>query len=127
MAKNERDLDKERFWREVLARQSASGLSGRAFCRRERLSEPAFYAWRRTIGERDRQAKQSPRPAFLPVVVPDHSRHGQAIVIELAGGRALRLSESIAAERLAELVHALEVEDSSAAADLRPWRAEARR
>jgi hypothetical protein len=31
-----------------------------------------------------------------------------SIVIELAGGRVLRLPESISAGRLAELVHALE-------------------
>jgi hypothetical protein len=31
-----------------------------------------------------------------------------SIAVELAGGRILRLPESIAAERLAELVHALE-------------------
>jgi hypothetical protein len=28
-------------------------LSVRAFCQRERLTESGFYAWRRTIGERD--------------------------------------------------------------------------
>ena len=44
MANKRRDAGKERFWREVLKRQAASGLSVRAFCRRESLTESAFYA-----------------------------------------------------------------------------------
>ena len=38
-----------------LARRAASGLSVAAFCRREKLSQPSFYSWRRTIAQRDRQ------------------------------------------------------------------------
>ena len=52
MASRQRDAVKNRFWREVLARQASSGLSGRAFCRQEQLAESAFYAWRRTIALR---------------------------------------------------------------------------
>ncbi|MGL4514268.1 MAG: IS66 family insertion sequence element accessory protein TnpA [Lacipirellulaceae bacterium] len=44
MAKVERDLEKERCWRELLARHASSGLSMRAFCRAERLTESLFYA-----------------------------------------------------------------------------------
>jgi hypothetical protein len=72
MANTMRNATKERFWRGTLKRQSASGLSVRAFCRREALAESAFYAWRRTVAERDAEAKQSAaakRPPFLPVLV----------------------------------------------------------
>ena len=55
-----RDAAKERFWRGALMRFAASRLSVRAFCRRESLAESAFYAWRRTIAERDIQVR---RPA----------------------------------------------------------------
>jgi hypothetical protein len=48
-----RDAAKERFWRRVLKRQARSGLTGRAFCRREGLSEPSYYGWKRIIAERD--------------------------------------------------------------------------
>lgn len=120
MANVRRDLVKERRWRGVLRRRLASGLSVRAFCRREGLCEPSFYAWRRTIGERDARAqsrtgggRRAPRPAFLPVVVRRDGDGDGAIVIELAGGRVLRLSESTSAERLAELVHALETRGAS--------------
>jgi hypothetical protein len=99
----------------VLRRQVKSGLSVRAFCREEKLSEPSFYAWRRTIAERDAELRSRAgrggrlkRPAFLPVVV-DHGRRPEGVLaIELAGGRVLRLSESMPAQRLAELVQALE-------------------
>ena len=119
MAKRQRDLDKERFWREVLARQASSGLSGRAFCRQEQLAESAFYAWRRTIALRDGVTNRRP-PAFVPVVVSDRapreSSRESSLALEFSGGRVLRLPESIPAQRLAELVHALEAADS-------PWRA----
>lgn len=52
MAKRRRNSAKEAYWREVLKRQVASGLSIRAFCRREELTESAFFSWRRTIRER---------------------------------------------------------------------------
>jgi transposase-like protein len=113
MANRNRNSKREAFWRGVLKRHARCGLSVRAFCRREKLSEPSFYAWRRTIGERDAAGQPQPRPAFLPAaILPPAIRHVAAldgsIVIELRGGRVLRLPESMAVARLAELVQALE-------------------
>jgi hypothetical protein len=54
MANAMRDAARERFWRDVLKRQPASGLSVRAFCRKEQLAESAFYGWR-TAGDSDVQ------------------------------------------------------------------------
>jgi hypothetical protein len=123
MANHERDAKREAFWRGVLQRHAASGLTIRSFCQRERLTESAFFAWRRTIGERDaevkspiRRGERPQRPAFLPVMVEGDSRRDSALAIELADGRVLRLPESIAAERLAELVHALEVRGAASEA-----------
>jgi transposase len=115
MANHERDAKREAFWRGVFPRYAASGLTIRAFCRREQLTESAFFAWRRTIAERDVEAKspvgrsgRSHRPAFLPVVLAESNGHGQSIVIELAGGRMLRWPASIEIERLSAFVHVLE-------------------
>jgi hypothetical protein len=47
-----------------------SGLLIREFCTRERLSEPSFYGWRRTLLERDARQPATP-PAFVSVVVRD--------------------------------------------------------
>lgn len=123
MPNKTRDAAKERFWRDALQRFAASGLGVRGFCRRENLAESAFYAWRRTIAQRDRSSPPPPptssvvsakapgaakRPHFLPVLVSDPAPRHAAITLELLGGRVLRLPESIAAERLADLVAALE-------------------
>lgn len=132
------DQGREAVWRGVLGRFSSSGLSVRAFCRRERLTEASFYAWRRTIAQRDaeragqassrtmralprRTSACRPPPAFLPAVVTSESSRDSgmtahsAVTLELAGGRVLRLSDTMSVERLVELVCALEARRSEAA------------
>src|SRR3954454_9247746 len=54
-----REPSKEQHWRQLLERWQDSGLSVRVFCRRHRLAEPTFYAWRRTLA-------QLPSPALPP-------------------------------------------------------------
>jgi len=128
MARQRRDSDKERFWRDVLARHRVSGLSARAFCRRDGLSEASFYSWRRTIAERDAgsgpdqladrsrtgskpQVKRDHCPAaptFVPAVVIGGAQREDWITIELRGGRVLRLPEAMPAEQMADLIVTLE-------------------
>ena len=99
---------REAYWRAVLKRHAASGLSVRAFCRQERIRESAYYFWRRTIHERDEAGKStSEGPAFVPAVVSDRSDRDAAIAIELASGQVLRLPVTISASWLAELIDAL--------------------
>lgn len=114
MANTQRDATKEAFWRDAIRRQATSGLPVREFCRRHRLNEPSFYGWRRTLQERDARQPATP-PAFVPVVVRDGQRvaHDAGIVIELRGGRLLRLPSSMPAGRLAELVRALEATEAT--------------
>ncbi len=132
MVRHRRDAAKEAFWRDVLGRQAASGLSVRAFCVRESLKESAFHFWRRTIIQRSdtgipesaasvggtdiRQRvknREGAVPTFVPARLTDvlparDSSDTTDITIELAGGRLLRLPQSISTTRLAELVLALE-------------------
>ena len=113
MANRRRDAERESFWRGALARHAASGLSVAAFCRREKLSQPSFYSWRRTIPQRDRRRPKPTRPRrpareFLPVRVTDLPARESSITIELAGGHVLRLPEATPAVRIAELVRALQ-------------------
>ena len=124
MAKGRRDAGREVFWREVIGRQAASGLGVRAFCRQEKLAESAFHWWRREIARRDapkrparrRSTRSAKPPAFLPVVVEGQQQE-EAITIELAGRRVLRLPASMRASRLAEVVQALEAGWTDGTAD----------
>jgi hypothetical protein len=100
------DPSKEAFWRGVLKRFAARGLSARAFCKRERLTESAFYAWRRTIGERNGAANSG--SAFVSAVMAAQPRSESSIAIEFAGGCVLRLAGPSAIEQLADLVIALQ-------------------
>lgn len=69
-----RDAAKESRWREQVQAQAQSGLSVRAYCRQQQLSEPSFYAWRKELARRDqeRQALEhqpsAPTPARAPSV-----------------------------------------------------------
>jgi hypothetical protein len=117
MAKGQqRDLKRETFWRGVMKRFGGSGLTGRAFCVRERLSEPSFYAWRRVLRQRDAEVSE---PAFVSVVAAaaaavhaaavGHASEG--IEIEWRGGGfdrcVVRLPAALPMRQVAELVHAI--------------------
>jgi hypothetical protein len=73
----------------------------------------------RTIGERDAEAKRPAKatrkpqrpakpPVFLPLLVSGNGQPPGEITLELAGGRVLHLPEAMPAERLAEIIAALE-------------------
>lgn len=83
------DIEKQQFWRLVFEEHAKSGLSVRAFCRQESLSEPSFYSWRRTIRDSELICNgELPSPAqkhgLVPVRVvqapPDASHQGIEIV-----------------------------------------------
>jgi transposase len=118
MARHQRDSAKEAAWRGLLQQFASSGFSVREFCRREQLSEAAFYAWRRTIAERDQPRSErdsqltacddlrSQSTAFVPVLVA--SSHEPSLTLELPGGCVLRFTGASAAEQLADLIFALQ-------------------
>lgn len=116
MANKNRSGEREAFWRDVVARYGAGGLSVRAFCRREKLQESAFYFWRRTLGERDGRPttprtskRREVRPAFLPVTIQRNSLPPtSSLTLELPNGGVLRFSEATPVERIVEVVRALE-------------------
>ncbi len=135
MANGQRDKKLETRWRRLLRRQATNGMSVRQFCRVEGVSEASFYAWRRTIAQRDRQQngainsenkplcqrKSKPanfpheinaQPPFVPITLDARMLDDRLteIVIELRGGRRLQIPESIEPQRLAQIVHAIEAE-----------------
>lgn len=99
-----RDGRREQFWREVVATWRRSGQSVRAFCAAADLSEPSFYAWRRTLQARDRaEAAARQAPTFVPVrVVPD-----ALLEVVLPTGLIVRVPGGADVQAVAKLVAAL--------------------
>jgi len=59
-SRQQRSKQKRQAWRQTLRRWRASGESVRAFCRREGISEPSFYWWRRRLsGQRSGSASKT--------------------------------------------------------------------
>ena len=106
MANKQRDPAKEALWRKRLQRFASSGLSIREFCKREDVTESAFYAWRRTIGERDGAGNSE--PAFVPAVINGEAQHDEPLVLALTSGLELRVPPATPVERVAKLVRALQ-------------------
>jgi transposase-like protein len=136
MARRVPDKSKERCWRRLLQQWRHSGQSIRAFCRDQAVAEPSFYAWRRTLAERDQQpptaAPQRPRgrpqasptkqrqPTTLfapvrlidaaPVAPIDRGVAADAPFLEVLcrGGRIVRVAAGVDPAAVRALVAALE-------------------
>jgi transposase-like protein len=66
--------EKTEFWDFVLAEHGRSGLSVREFCRREGVSEPSFYQWRKKragSGETSCEQRSDASGDFLRITVVD--------------------------------------------------------
>ena len=109
---NQRRSSKERLWRRMVRQWRSSGLSIRDFCAERQISEGNFYAWRRTIAERDAQAAR-----FVPVhVVPDPKPAGDGsgngsdngLELLLGAGRVLRIGQNFDTATLRRLLALLE-------------------
>src|SRR5437868_2754356 len=97
--------DKERYWRRLVREWERSGLTVRAFCEEQGVSEPSFYAWRRTLQDRTATA-----PNFVPVRVtaePAMDRRPGDVELVLADGRLLRLGPGFDAATLQRLLAVL--------------------
>lgn len=86
-------------WAEVLGRHESSGLSVAEFCRREDLSPPSFYAWRR---------RRAGAPAFVELQVEPQA--APAIELLVADGRCrVLVRRGFDPDLLRELLAALEL------------------
>jgi transposase len=100
-----RDPRKEQHGRRWLQLWQHRGLSIRAFCDRHGLTPPNFYAWRRTLQQRDAAAT-----TFVPVpVVPDDEpATASRFEVVLNGGRRLRVTPGFDPATLRQLLALLE-------------------
>jgi transposase-like protein len=129
------DVQKLRYWEEVLRRWREGGQSVRGFCRAEGLRESAFYFWRRELarrgdgvdlgsGTRPRARSMAPvspspvrvsprrgsTPSFLPVQVvgPGVAETAQGVEIVLERGRSVRVRAGFDRQTLADVLAVLE-------------------
>lgn len=106
--------DRASYWREVVDRQSESGLSAASFCRQESLSAASFYAWRRKFQEQESEFPQaagrddetSLRSQLLPVRI-EPERSSSPVRIVLPQGASIEAPGGIDRGALVELLGAL--------------------
>lgn len=112
-----RNTDKEQYWRQRLHAWQDSGLSVKAFCVQQQLSEPSFYAWKRKLQPPpaldtttpDITAVTPALPAFAPVrLVAEPARAAAPLELALAGGRLLRVPAGFDPTTLRQLLAVLE-------------------
>jgi transposase-like protein len=101
----------------MLRQWQGSGLSIRAFCRKHNLAEPSFYAWRRTLAERDPAARpvQQPTPSrrreqgrVSPLFVPLRVTASASVLEVVLGGRVVRVPAGFDPATLRQLLAVLE-------------------
>jgi hypothetical protein len=110
MARQQRDLKRERMWRRHIAEQRTSDQTIRAYCDARQIRETSFYFWRQEIAKRDRESAAEPKaaPAFVPVAVIDTPATADAsIVIRLAEGHRVRVRSGCDRVLLADVLNLL--------------------
>ena len=107
---NQRRTSKERFWRRMIRQWRGSGLSVRAFCDEQGLSEPSLYAWRRTLAERDAASVRFAPVQLMPESKPPGTADGVpgAVELVLGPGRRLRIGPGFDGPTLTRLLALLE-------------------
>jgi hypothetical protein len=93
-----RDSALQELWRQRLLRFARSGLSIVAFCAKEGVSAPSFYAWRRRLSQppAEQSARLLPVGVF-PVVAPVELLLPGGLVLRLAPGCDLDFVRSLVA------------------------------
>ena len=99
MAIQQRDPERERFWRIAVAEHEVSGLTVRVYCYCHGLAESAFHYWRSEIRRRD--AKPKPSATFVPVnVVPAATLGISTVEVRCPSGHVVTVPADAATLRL---------------------------
>ncbi len=107
MAKASR-ADRQRYWREVIQRQQASGQSIVGFCSKEGLCPASFHAWKRRL-RRSRRGieRESANQAMVPVQIVSAPKADMGrLEVQWPGGVVLRV-EDCDAQTIGAVVAAL--------------------
>ena len=116
----QRDREKERFWRGVIAEAVRSGVSIREFCRKRKLKESQFYRWQRVLKDRREermlrrrvksQARGGSSQASFARVSEERGALDAGIELVLGDGRRIRIGKGVDEETLRTVLAAVERE-----------------
>jgi hypothetical protein len=90
-----KSADRQRYWREVIERQQASGQSIVGFCSREGLAPASFHAWKRRL-RRSRYGidQGSVNRALVPVQIVSAPKADMGrLEVQWPGGVVLRVQD----------------------------------
>ena len=94
--KQKSDTGQRQFWEMVFETFENSDLSIRKFCKKEGLSEWAFYNWRRKLNKSNKAnstkaiTDKSDKPSFVEVSLPDNKP--AAVELVLRSGNTLKIN-----------------------------------
>jgi len=103
--KNSSDGERQQFWQMALDAHQESDLSIAAFCKKEGISEAAYYYWRRKLTGSVSKLEEKSAPNFLEVVVP--SPETTAFELVFTSGITLRINPGMDNQMLKQLLSAL--------------------
>jgi hypothetical protein len=116
----QRDREKERFWRDVIAEAARSGVSIREFCRKRKLKESQFYWWQRVLKDRRQERMLRRRgksraagdgsQASFALVSDEGGALDAGIELVLGDGRRIRIGKGVDEETLRTVLAAVERE-----------------
>ncbi|MCA9147198.1 MAG: transposase [Planctomycetaceae bacterium] len=92
------------LWSTRLKRYCRSDLTVAEFCRREGVSVPSFYQWRKKLAGRQRRRQDSPGQ-FVPLQVTGLTATATPL-LRLPGGAVIELPATLGREQLATLFSA---------------------
>jgi hypothetical protein len=103
-----RSADRQRYWREVIERQQASGQSIVGFCAQEKLAPASFHAWKRRLRRPQREiGRKTARQALVPVqIVSEPASSVGNLEVQWPSGVVLRV-QSCEAGTIGAVVAAL--------------------
>jgi hypothetical protein len=85
--------NRQRYWREAIERQQASGRSIVGFCAQEKLSPASFHAWKRRLRRSKRKTRRkTAKQALVPVqIVSDPPAGMGRLAVQWPDGVVLRV------------------------------------
>ena len=115
MAKQQRDVAKERYWAKTIREAARSGKSIREFCAQQKIKESQFYWWQRKLRERREERalrrgsgrKTSSQAGTFALVCDDPGQLDAGIELVLAEGRRVRISLGVDEETLRTVLSAV--------------------